>query len=155
MAGRRSDGHGLNGARQAWLVALALSVVVGRADAAPDIVGLWKTYDDETGRPAALVRIFSERGAYVGRVEELLDGEAPRRCDRCVGERHGQAIVGMVILTGLRSEGDRYAGGDILDPEQGRFYRVEARLTDQGDKLSLRGYLGLPILGRSQIWERQ
>lgn len=134
---------------------LAISAWACRADVMADIAGTWKTYDDETGRPAALVRIFEDRGGYAGRVLEVLDGQGPSRCGKCVGERHDQPIAGMLVLTGLRWQGDRYAGGEILDPEEGRLYRVEARLTEQGRKLSLRGYLGLPILGRDQVWERQ
>jgi uncharacterized protein (DUF2147 family) len=138
------------------LVVLALSTSVGscRAESEPDIVGVWKTYDDATGRPAAVVRIFVERDAYVGRVEQVLDPEAPSRCPKCTGARHDQPIVGMLILTGLRRVDERYAGGEILDPDDGQVYRVEARLIDHGRRLSLRGYIGLPIFGRSQVWQR-
>ncbi len=134
---------------------LELSAWVCHAQVMADIAGTWKTYDDETGRPAALVRIFEDRGVYAGRVLEVLDGQGPSRCGKCSGERRDQPIAGMLVLTGLRRQGDRYTGGEILDPEEGRVYRVEARLTEQGRKLSVRGYLGLPILGRDQIWERQ
>lgn len=134
---------------------LALSAWASHAEVLADIAGTWKTYDDETGRPAALVRIFEDRGVYAGRVLAVLDGQGPSRCGKCTGERRDQPIAGMLILTGLRRQGERYSGGEILDPEEGRVYRVEARLTEQGRKLSVRGYLGLPILGREQVWERQ
>jgi uncharacterized protein (DUF2147 family) len=147
-----------------WGRSAALAVLVllaagpCRAESEPEnvgnIVGVWKTYDDETGRPAAVVRIVAERDAYVGRVEQVLDPEAPSRCAKCTGARHDQPIVGMQILTGLRRANGHYAGGEILDPDDGRVYRAEARLIEHGRHLSLRGYIGLPILGRSQVWQR-
>jgi uncharacterized protein (DUF2147 family) len=141
--------------RLVWLATLALSTGVCLADGGADIVGTWKTYDDETGRPAALVRIFEEGGAFAGRVVEVLEPDSPSRCAKCPGEWRDLPIAGLLVLTGLRWQGERYAGGDILDPDNGRLYRVEARLMDHGRKLSVRGYLGLPILGRDQVWVRQ
>lgn len=155
MAGPRSSGPARFGLGLAWLATSVLGAGGCQAGATPDIAGVWQTCDDATGRPAALVRISRERGVYAGRVEEVLDPDAPARCARCPGERRDQPLVGMAILTGLRRDGERYAGGEILDPEEGRLYRVEARLMEQGQRLEVRGYVGLPALGRSQIWLRQ
>lgn len=64
-------------------------------------------------------------------------------------------VVGLVILSGLTKEGDEYLGGQILDPDNGKVYRSKVRLTDNGKALSVRGYIGVPTLGRSQTWMRQ
>jgi uncharacterized protein (DUF2147 family) len=61
----------------------------------------------------------------------------------------------MTILSGLKKDGDEYAGGEILDPNNGKVYKSKMHLTDGGKKLSVRGYIGVPMLGRSQVWVRQ
>ena len=60
----------------------------------------------------------------------------------------------MVILRGLRWDGTAWTGGDVLDPDTGKVYRATVRLSDDGRELTLRGYVGIALLGRSQRWVR-
>lgn len=120
--------------------------------------GLWKTVDDHTGAPRALVRIYREGDAYFGRVEAGLVPEAAgERCTGCKDERKDQLIVGMVILRNLKLEedGDGFGGGDILDPESGSVYRCLLHVEGEGRRLNVRGYIGLSLFGRSQTWLRE
>jgi uncharacterized protein (DUF2147 family) len=64
-------------------------------------------------------------------------------------------VVGLVILSGLTKHGDEYVGGQILDPGDGKVYRSTLRLIQNGQQLNVRGYIGVPILGRSQTWLRR
>jgi uncharacterized protein (DUF2147 family) len=75
-------------------------------------------------------------------------------CDRCKGALKGRPVVGMAILQGLRRSGDTFVGGSLLDPDSGETYRCVAALREDGRKLELRGYVGVPILGRTQTWVR-
>lgn len=77
------------------------------------------------------------------------------RCTECEGARHNHPVIGMVFMSGLRKEGDEYSGGEILDPDNGKVYRSRIKLADGGRKLVVRGYIGFPMLGRSQVWIRQ
>jgi len=125
----------------------------------PSPIGLWKTIDDDTHQEKSLVRIKEESGALVGRIEKLLDPSDPpdARCDKCSDERKNQPVVGLTILRGVKRNADqpeRWDGGDILDPDNGKVYRVRLEPQDQGRKLEVRGYIGTPLLGRSQIWVR-
>jgi uncharacterized protein (DUF2147 family) len=61
----------------------------------------------------------------------------------------------MVIVRGLVKDGDEYSGGDILDPDNGVVYRCKVRLMEGGSKLSVRGYVGISLFGRSQVWSRE
>ncbi|MET0503540.1 MAG: DUF2147 domain-containing protein [Candidatus Binatia bacterium] len=120
--------------------------------------GLWKTVDDNTGKPRGLVRLTQDSGAYQGKIEKIFPkpGEDQNpRCDKCEGTRHGQPIVGMTILWGLTKQGDEYQGGEILDPETGRLYRVKMKIEDEGKKLLVRGFIGFSLLGRTQVWLRE
>ncbi|MGZ3182623.1 MAG: DUF2147 domain-containing protein [Telluria sp.] len=121
-------------------------------------VGLWKNIDDVSGKPKALIRITETNGVLEGRIEKLFQGpnEDPNpRCDKCDDYRKGQPIVGMVFMSGLRKDGDEYKGGEILDPNNGKVYKSRIHLVDGGRKLDVRGYIGIPMLGRSQVWVRQ
>lgn len=128
-----------------------------RAQATPTPVGLWNTISDTDGKPTAVVEIREVNGQLSGVVRSLLVVAGPEDsvCARCSGERKGQRIVGMEILRHMRRDGDEWSGGEILDPENGKTYRATLRLTDGGQKLVLRGYVGLPLFGRSQTWIRR
>lgn len=121
-------------------------------------IGLWKNLDDVSGKPRALIRITESNGTLQGRIEKvfLAPTEDPNpKCDKCEGALKNAPIVGLVILSGLTKDGDEYVGGQILDPDNGKVYRSTLRLTNNGKKLSVRGYIGVPMLGRSQTWVRQ
>jgi uncharacterized protein (DUF2147 family) len=121
----------------------------------PTAAGLWTTFNDGTGKPDGLVRIDEIDGEFLGTVVEVFSATTPNPiCDLCEGALKDKPIIGMTILRGLRRDGNGYGGGIILDPDEGRTYRCTAMLLDGGRKLEVRGYLGLPLLGRTQTWVR-
>lgn len=139
-----------------------LSSLIGATSVAalePSPTGLWRTIDDATGKPRAEISLRINNGVLEGRiVRSLVAGENPDAvCDKCPGPRKGQPIVGMAILTDLRqspSDPLRWQSGQILDPDTGEVYSAEARLSGTGSELTLRGYIGISLFGRSQIWQR-
>ncbi len=136
-------------------VLLCLSAaVLWAADSASTPAGRWRTFDDKTGKAKAIIVLYEEKGLLFGRVETLVDPDAVKICDKCSDERKGQAVTGMVVVRRMKKDGDEYTGGDILDPKNGSVYRCKMRLVDQGRKLSVRGYLGFSLFGRSQTWIR-
>ena len=139
---------------------VALLVATSAATYAADLspIGLWKTIDDQTGKPRGLVRITEAGGEYRGRIEKTFPkpGEDPDpRCEKCSGARQNQPVIGMTILWGLRQQADEYGGGEILDPENGKVYRARIKLEDGGKKLDVRGFIGFSLFGRSQTWLRE
>lgn len=147
-------------AARAMTLALALPLAgmpAAAALAAIDTpVGLWKTIDDETKQPRAFVRIVDEAGVLTGRIERILPpGKPDARCEQCTDERKGQPVLGMAILSGLRRNGETWEGGRILDPSNGKTYQARVKLTDDGQRLDVRGFIGTPLLGRSQVWLRE
>ena len=149
----------MNKNRHLALKLLALVIAIGsQACGAQDlgsISGIWKTFDDETNQPAALVEISAKDGVYNGTIRKLLDPNSPLTCDKCTDQRKDKPVLGMQILNGLKLTDGSYSGGHILDPDNGEIYRVEAKLIDQGGKLSVRAYIGIPLLGRTQTWVRE
>ena len=140
----------------AALLALAAPALRAQAPASP--VGLWKNIDDETKQPKALIRITEKEGVISGKIEKILTDKTDAVCDKCTDDRKDQPVQGMTIVSGIRKNADQpdlFDGGSILDPNNGKVYRSQMRLTDGGKKLEVRGYIGLPLLGRTQTWLRE
>jgi uncharacterized protein (DUF2147 family) len=137
-----------------WLLAL----LAGSAMALATPSGLWKTIDDETKAEKSFVRISESGGVYTGKVEKLVDpSKQDAKCSDCSDERKDKPIVGMTILRDIKPDPDdrgSWVGGDILDPNYGTVYKVRLKLADAGKKLDVRGYIGTPLLGRTQTWLR-
>ena len=120
-------------------------------------VGAWKTVN-ERGEPEGLVRIVDVAGELRGTVENVYSPPAPNAnplCLDCSGARKDKPVIGMQILSGLRWDGEQYSGGEILDPNNGRTYRCLLRVIDGGRRLEVRGYIGISLLGRTQVWLRE
>ena len=127
------------------------------ADAASPL-GFWKTIDDETDTPRSIVEITEVNGELQGRVTKIFyrpDEKPDPLCDKCAEPRKGQPIIGMTFLWGMKKDGDDWDGGEILDPKTGRIYDARMSLRDGGRALRVRGFIGTPLLGRSQTWLRQ
>lgn len=142
----------------AAITAALLAGAIGANAQVPTPVGVWQTVDDHTGQPKALVQIVEEPGGTLsGKVIKGLgaNDDPARRCTACTDARKDQPILGMTIIDGMRKDGDRWDGGHILDPENGKTYRCNMHLEDGGQKLVVRGYIGVSLLGRSQTWNRQ
>jgi uncharacterized protein (DUF2147 family) len=148
-------------ARAATQLALAGALLGGAIAAyaqADTPVGVWQTVDDHTGQPKALVQISDDgNGGLSGKVIKGLNpaDKPDRRCTECTDARKDQLILGMTIIDGMKKTDDGWDGGHILDPENGKLYRCKMHVEDGGQKLVVRGYLGISLLGRSQTWVRQ
>jgi uncharacterized protein (DUF2147 family) len=135
-----------------WLLVAA---PLAFAQATP--VGLWKTIDDETKAEKSHVRITESGGVLSGKIEKLLDPtKQDSKCDKCDGARKDKPVLGMTIVEGVKkNESEPYwDGGSILDPNNGKNYKVRMTPKDGGKALDVRGYVGAPLLGRTQTWIR-
>lgn len=119
--------------------------------------GLWKSIDDKSGKPRSLIRISEHNGTYSAVIEKglLASDTGDALCDKCTDERKGQKIIGMTIVKGLKEKDSVYEGGEILDPENGKTYKCKMKLDDSGNKLEVRGFIGISLFGRSQTWTRE
>jgi uncharacterized protein (DUF2147 family) len=122
--------------------------------AAESPIGKWKTIDEKSGKVVSEVELYDQGGKVFGKIVGLTDPTnaqgQPKRCTACTGEDKDKPIVGLVIIKGLSLDKDRYKGGTILDPDDGKVYKAEVWPED--GKLKVRGYLG--IFYRTQTWVR-
>ncbi|MCV2359534.1 DUF2147 domain-containing protein [Paucibacter sp. TC2R-5] len=140
------------------IAAAVLSLVANVAMAQANPTGLWKTIDDETKAEKSLVRVSETGGVFTAVIEKLLDpAKAEAKCDKCSDDRKDKPVMGMTILRDVKkssSDSDLWDGGDILDPNNGKVYKVRLKPVDGGKKMEVRGYIGMPMLGRTQTWIR-
>lgn len=137
------------------MTALALIAAAGTALAQATPVGLWKTIDDETKTEKSYVRITEAGGVLTGKVEKIADpAKQDSKCDKCTDERKDKPVLGMTIVRNARADADKvhWEGGDILDPNNGKVYRLRLKPVDGGKAMEVRGYIG-PFF-RNQQWIR-
>lgn len=138
------------------LLACCSAPEIGRA-AEPTAAGLWEKRD-EAGQPQGWFRIAERKGAYEGQIVRMFPkpGEDPAswRCTKCEGEQKDAPVLGITFIKGMKRQGLAYENGTILDPRDGSVYSARMDLSPDGKQLSVRGYLGFSLLGRTEVWSR-
>ncbi len=124
-------------------------------------LGYWKTIDDVSGAAKSIVLLEEKNNKISAKVVKILKLDEPgdpetKTCDKCPGKKKGQRIKGMTFMWDVTKDedSDSWSGGKILDPKTGSVYKVTFSLEDDGSKLNVRGYIGISLLGRTQVWER-
>ncbi|MCE3043403.1 MULTISPECIES: DUF2147 domain-containing protein [Legionella] len=140
-----------------WKVLLTsalLTLLAPLAFAGASPAGTWTTIDDATGQKRAVVRINVSGGTLSGTIIKVYPQAGDTGiCSKCPGGFKGKPIKGLTFVWGLKDQGNgEWSGGSILDPKSGKVYR--AKMTLQGNKLYVRGYVGVSALGRTQVWVR-
>ena len=137
------------------LLLCACGVSFAQANDSP--VGLWRTIDDESGEEKSLVRISASGDKLVGVVTAIADPERQdATCSECEDERRDQPVLGMEIIRAVdaQEQDGAWLGGNILDPNKGKIYKLKLELQEGGAELKVRGFIGFSLLGRTQIWKR-
>ena len=120
-------------------------------------VGLWQQFDDASGKSQGWFLISERDGVYEGAIAKMFmePGENPNPiCTGCEGNQKNEPWLGLMIIKGMKRNGMNYEDGTILDPRNGVIYRAIMELSPDGQTLTVRGYLGIPLLGRDQVWKR-
>ncbi|MBW7858892.1 MAG: DUF2147 domain-containing protein [Leptonema sp. (in: Bacteria)] len=116
-------------------------------------VGVWKTIDDETGEAKSYVNIYESNGVLYGNIQKLLSpADQGKLCDKCPGASKNKPMEGLLIIWGLKKDGNEWTGGQIMDPKNGKVYSCKMHI--EGNKLIVRGFLGFSLIGRSQTWHK-
>jgi uncharacterized protein (DUF2147 family) len=138
-----------------WTAAAVISVTARGQELTA--AGLWEKVD-EAGKPEAWFRISECRGVYEGQIAKIFPkpGEDPShlRCTKCKGEEKDAPVLGLTFIKKMHRNGLIYENGTILDPRDGSVYSARMELSPDGKELTVRGYLGIQLLGQSQVWRR-
>lgn len=143
--------------RWALVSSVVLGGVLNLGYAAAPITGQWQTQDDKTRQPNSVITIWQSNGKYFGKVSKIYPVDGAKTtdiCVKCTGARHNKPMLGLVIIQNMVEKGEKYMGGTILDPRNGKIYRCTLKAGTAGDTLIVRGYLGMSIFGQSRVWHK-
>lgn len=145
-----------------WSVVSTLLTLAGaHADEKTALLGTWITQGGESR-----VEITQAAdGTFVGRIiwlaelnfppEDSEAGKPKHDCHNPDSARQSTPIIGLEILKGfIYGSGGTWSGGTIYDPKIGKTYKCKISLAEEGKKLNVRGFLGISLIGRTEIWER-
>jgi uncharacterized protein (DUF2147 family) len=149
---------------RAHLAALVIALVpllllrAGSAQPAPPTaVGLWQQINPVTGKPNAWFRVSEHDGIYSATIVKIFKQDKGKQnllCTDCSGAQKDAPFLGLTIVNGMEREGLDYENGTILDPRDGSEYYGRMRLSPDGRRLTVRGYLGIDPLGGDKVWRR-
>ena len=139
------------------LIALSAGALLSTSVFAVSLNGTqWQTIDDKTGEKKAVIQLTESGGKVSGKIIKVLNKEkADALCTKCPGSLKNKPVEGLQILSGLKADGNnQWSDGKLVDPESGKTYSGKLTLSDNGQRLKLRGFVGTPVFGRSQTWQR-
>lgn len=126
--------------------------------ATQSVAGYWQTTDSKTKKPSSIIQIQPAGHFFEGKIVKIFPSEEPKKevaiCILCKGPQKNKPVLGLTIIQKMVCQPESCSQGTILDPRDGKLYHATMRLINQGQQLKVRGYVGVPLFGRTVIWQR-
>jgi uncharacterized protein (DUF2147 family) len=126
-------------------------LLIANAALADPVLGKWKTIDDVNGKTKSIVELTMDGDWMTGKITEYF-ADLKASSPNCPAAKRNKPLEGLEIVWDMTKHGDEWKGGSILDPKSGHVYGCIMKPIDGGKKLSVRGFMGISLLGRNQTW---